>query len=115
MKKTAIVTFDDQGFALGSIISAIAFCSYSAPPQSMRKGFLSLIQIIVNIIYIWSYQFSGALDLNIELVDIGFISLDLTQLILVYMGVYFLTVVLDLQTLQHGFVCYSSLRRLLGL
>lgn len=85
--------------AFGLIISGTAFFAYSAPTKSIRRGAFSVIQIILNCLYIWSYQFSGALDLNIELVDIGFISLNLTQLILVYMGVYFLTVILKVYDL----------------
>jgi len=90
--------------AFGLIISGTAFFAYSAPTQSIRRGAFSVIQIILNCLYIWSYQFSGALDLNIELVDIGFISLNLTQLILVYMGVYFLTVVLKVYDLVDSII-----------
>ena len=80
--------------AIGSIITATAFCTHSAPPQSIRKGTLSIIQVILNCLYVWSYQISGALDLNIELVDFGIITLNLTQLIIVYLGVYLFTVLI---------------------
>lgn len=80
--------------ALGSIITATAFCTHSSPLQSIRKGILSLIQIILNCLYIWSYKYSGALDLNIELIDFGIIALNLTQLIIVYLGVYFFTIII---------------------
>jgi len=38
--------------ALGSIITATAFCTHSSPPQSIRKGVFSLIQIFFNCLYI---------------------------------------------------------------
>ena len=80
--------------AIGSIITATAFCTHSAPPQSIRKGALSVVQVFLNCLYVWSYQISGALDLNIELVDFGIITLNLTQLIIVYLGVYLFTVLI---------------------
>lgn len=77
--------------ALGSITTATAFCTHSSPPESIRKGILSLIQILLNCSYIWSYKYSGALDLNIELVDFGIIALNLTQLIIAFVGIYIFT------------------------
>ena len=80
--------------AFGLIISGTAFFAYSSPPQSIRRGIFSLIQILLNCFYLWSYKFSGALEVEFELVDLGFMTLNLTQLILLYMGIYFLTVIL---------------------
>ena len=96
--------------AFGLIISGTAFFAYSAPTQSIRRGAFSVIQIILNCLYIWSYQFSGALDLDIELVDIGFITINLTQLILVYMGVYFLIVVLKVYDLVECIINRDKIR-----
>ncbi|MFX1274944.1 MAG: hypothetical protein ACFFBP_03690 [Promethearchaeota archaeon] len=81
-------------FAFGLIISGCAFFSYSSPPQSIRRGVFSLIQIILNCFYIWSYRFSGALTVEFVIVDYGILYLDLQQMILVYLGVYFLTILL---------------------
>ena len=78
--------------AFGLVISGTAFFAYSAPSQSIRRGVFSLIQIILNCFYLWSYKFSGALEVELELVDLGVVSINLTQMILVYMGIYFLTV-----------------------
>ncbi len=80
--------------AFGLVISGTAFFAYSAPSQSIRRGVFSLIQIILNCFYLWSYKFSGALEIELELVDLGVVSINLTQMILVYMGIYFLTVVI---------------------
>jgi len=78
--------------AFGLLISATAFFAYSAPSKSIRRGVFSLLQIIINCFYLWSYKFSGALEIELELVDLGLVSINLTQMILLYMGIYFLTV-----------------------
>lgn len=80
--------------AFGLIISGTAFFAYSSPAQSIRRGIFSLIQILLNCFYLWSYKFSGALEVEFELVDLGYMTLNLTQMILLYMGIYFLTVIL---------------------
>ena len=85
--------------AFGLIISGCAFFSYSSPKQSIRRGVLALIQVIVNCLYIWSYKFSGATDIifNFDYYgNLGFIVLNLQTMVLVYMGVYFLTIVLKI-------------------
>lgn len=81
-------------WAFGLIISGTAFFAYSAPKQSIRRGFFALIQIILNCLYLWSYKFSGALEIEFDLVDLGIITVNLQQMILLYMGIYFLTVIL---------------------
>ena len=53
-----------------------------------------MIQIILNCFYLWSYKFSGALEVEFELIDLGYMTMNLTQLILLYMGIYFLSVIL---------------------
>ncbi len=78
--------------AFGLLISGTAFFGYSAPSKSIRRGIFSLFQIIINCFYLWSYKFSGALEIELELVDLGVVSINLTQMILLYMGIYFLTV-----------------------
>ncbi|TET61941.1 MAG: hypothetical protein E3J52_00180 [Promethearchaeota archaeon] len=80
--------------AFGLIISGCAFFKYSSPKQSIRKGVFALIQVLVNCLYLWSYKFSGAAEINFVIIDFGFFSLNLQQMILVYMGIYFLTIVL---------------------
>jgi hypothetical protein len=80
--------------AFGLLISAAAFFNYSAPKQSIRKGTFALVQIILNCLYIWSYKFSGATEIRFEIVSIGFISINIQNLVMLYMGVYFLTIVL---------------------
>lgn len=81
-------------FAFGLLISAAAFFNYSAPKQSIRKGTFALVQIILNCLYIWSYKFSGATEIVFEIVSIGFISINIQNMVMLYMGVYFLTIVL---------------------
>ena len=80
--------------AFGLIISGCAFFKYSSPKQSIRKGVFALIQVLVNCLYLWSYKFSGAAEINFVIIDFGYFSLNLQQMILVYMGIYFLTIVL---------------------
>jgi len=84
--------------AFGLLISATAFFNYSAPKQSIRKGTFALIQILLNCLYIWSYKFSGATEIRFEIVfqiaNIGFISINIQNMVMLYMGVYFLTIVL---------------------
>ena len=80
--------------AFGLLISGCAFFTYSSPKQSIRRGAFALIQVLVNCLYLWSYKFSGASDITFIIVDFGYFSLNLSQMILVFMGVYFLTIVL---------------------
>ena len=53
---------------------------------------------ILNCLYIWSYKFSGAtsvrFEIVIELTDVGFITVNVQNLVMLYMGVYFLTILL---------------------
>ena len=82
----------------GLLISSTAFFNYSSPKQSIRKGTFALIQIILNCLYIWSYKFSGATEVRfeivIEVVNIGYITVDVQNMVMLYMGTYFLTIIL---------------------
>jgi len=84
--------------AFGLLISATAFFNYSSPKQSIRKGTFAMVQIILNCLYIWSYKFSGATEIRFEIVfeiaNIGFISINVQNMVMLYMGVYFLTILL---------------------
>jgi len=84
--------------AFGLLISSTAFFNYSSPKQSIRKGTFALIQILLNCLYIWSYKFSGATEVRfeviIEIADVGFIAINVQNMVMLYMGIYFLTVVL---------------------
>ncbi|MEE9377578.1 MAG: hypothetical protein V3V33_06035 [Candidatus Lokiarchaeia archaeon] len=80
--------------AFGLIISGCAFFTYSSPKQSIRRGVFALIQVLVNCLYLWSYKFSGASNVTFIIADFGYFTLNISQMILVYMGVYFLTLVL---------------------
>jgi hypothetical protein len=84
--------------AFGLLICGCAFFNYSAPKQSIRRGVFALIQIILNSMYIWTYKFSGAAEIILS-VDIpgpssGFVGINLQEMVLLYMGIYFLTVIL---------------------
>ena len=80
--------------ALGLVISGCAFFKYSSPKQSIRKGIFALIQLLVNCLYIWSYKFSGATNVSFVISGFGGFTLNLQQMFLVYMGIYFLTIVI---------------------
>lgn len=84
--------------AFGLLISSCAFFNYSSPKQSIRKGTISLIQILLNCLYIWSYKFSGATEIRFEIIievaNFGFIAINVENMVMLYMGVYFLTIVL---------------------
>ena len=80
--------------ALGLIICSCAFFNYSSPKQSIRRGVFALIQVLVNSLYIWSFKFSGATTINIVIVNMGYLSLNLQQMILIYLGVYFFSIII---------------------
>jgi hypothetical protein len=80
--------------AFGLVISGFAFFKYSSPKQSIRKGIFALIQVLVNCLYVWSYKFSGATNLSFVIAGYGSFTLNIQQMILVYLGIYFLTIVL---------------------
>ena len=76
--------------AFGLVISGCAFFSYSSPSQSIRRGVFSLIQVILNCFYIWSYKFSGALEIEFVITGYGNVYINLQQMILLYLGIYLL-------------------------
>ncbi len=80
--------------AFGLVISGCAFFKYSSPKQSIRKGVFALIQVLVNCLYLWSYKFSGATNIEFVILNFGFFSLNIQQMILVFLGIYFLTIIL---------------------
>jgi hypothetical protein len=49
-------------------------------------------------LYIWSYKFSGATEVRFEIIievaHFGFIALNVQNMVMLYMGIYFLTIVL---------------------
>ena len=82
----------------GLLISSCAFFNYSSPKQSIRKGTFALIQLVLNCLYIWSYKFSGATEVRfeivVEIVSIGYITVNVQNMVMLYMGTYFLTILL---------------------
>jgi len=80
--------------AFGLMISGFAFFTFSSPKQSIRRAIFALIQVLVNCLYLWSYKFSGAAVISFIIVDFGVMTLNVQQMILMYMGLYFLTIVL---------------------
>ncbi|MFX1488809.1 MAG: hypothetical protein ACFFBI_06665, partial [Promethearchaeota archaeon] len=85
--------------AFGLLTSGLAFFKYSSPKQSIRKAVFALLHVLVNCLYIWSYKFSGATELTFVIVNFGSFSLNAEQMLLIYMGVYFLTIVLRIYDL----------------
>lgn len=85
-------------FAFGMLISGTAFFAYSSPSQSIRRGLFALIQVLLNCGYIWSYKFSGALEIDFQLIlggsVVGAVFINLQQMIMIYLGLYFLTIIL---------------------
>ncbi len=82
--------------AFGLLISGLAFFTFSSPKHSIRRGVFALIQVIVNCLYLWSYKFSGAAEVSFIIVNFGFFTLNVQQMLSMYMGIYFLTIVLKL-------------------
>lgn len=78
--------------ATGLLVSGFAFLNYSSPKQSIRKGSFALVQVLINCLYIWSYRFSGALDVGYPIGLTGYVILYLENYLLLYMGIYFLTI-----------------------
>lgn len=76
--------------AFGLLASGCAFFKYTSPKQSVRKAVFGLIQLPVQMLYLWSYKFSGASNIIFYIGDFGTILLDLTEVIRVYLGIYFL-------------------------
>ena len=85
--------------SFGLLISGCAFFTYSSPKQSIRKGVLALIQVLLNCLYLWSYKFSGATDIRMGITGYGHVILILQQMVLVYMGIYFLTIIIKIYDL----------------
>jgi len=79
--------------AFGLLITGCAFFNYSSPKQSVRKGVFALLQILLNCMYVWSYKFSGATDIEYAFIN-GTVILIVEQMVLTYMGIYFLTIII---------------------
>ena len=82
--------------ALGLVVSGCAFFKYSSPKQSIRKGIFALIQLLVNCLYILSYRYSFAANISFVMPGFGGFTLNLQQMFLVYIGIYFLTIVIKI-------------------
>ncbi|MFX0142169.1 MAG: hypothetical protein ACFFDN_51500, partial [Candidatus Hodarchaeota archaeon] len=82
--------------ALGLIICGFAFFTFSSPKQSIRRGFSALVQVFLNCLYIWSYKFSGATDIRFEILGLGGLTIDIANLVMVYLGIYFLLIIIKL-------------------
>jgi len=80
--------------SFGLIISGCAFLKFSSPKQSIRRAVFAVIQVFVNCLYIWSYKFSGVSDIAFLILGVGSFTLNIQQMILMYLGIYFLTIVL---------------------
>jgi hypothetical protein len=52
--------------------------------------------VILNIFYIWSYKFSGATEIQFVVVGLGGLYLDLSNFIMLLMGIYFLTIAINI-------------------
>jgi len=96
--------------ALGLIISSCAFFNYSSPKKSIRRSTFALIQVLVNSLYIWSYKFSGATTINFVILNMGYFSLNLQQMILVYLGVYFFSIILKVYDIIDFIINRKKLR-----
>ena len=80
--------------ALGLLISGCAFFKYSSPKQSIRKGIFAFIQLLLNCLYLLSYRYSFAANISFVMPGFGGFTLNLQQMFLVYIGIYFLTIVI---------------------
>ena len=80
--------------AFGFLISGCAFFAYSSPSKSIRRAVFSLIQVILNCFYIWSYKFSGATEIEFVIVSYGSVFINLQQMIMIYLGIYLFTILL---------------------
>jgi len=110
MEKEKITNIYFWILAFGFLISGTAFFAYSSPSQSIRRGVFCLIQIFLNCLYIWSYKFSGATEIEFILVDLGTMSIDLSQMIMVILGIYFLTIILKTYDLVDFIVNRNKIR-----
>ena len=80
--------------AFGFLIAGCAFFQFSSPKQSIRRAIFALLQILINCMYIWSYKFSGATEIFFTIQDLGYVALNVSEMVMLYLGIYFITVVL---------------------
>jgi hypothetical protein len=79
--------------ALGLVISGLAFFSWSSPSSSRRKVIFSIILVIANCFYLWSYKFSGATQISIQIIGFGSMTLDFGLMAMLYLGAYSLVII----------------------
>lgn len=82
--------------SLGLVISGLAFFSQSSPRKSRRAVIFSILQVLANGFYLWSYKFSGAAVLELTIIDLGIVQLDLIEMLSLYLGSYSLVIITKL-------------------
>ena len=82
--------------SLGLVISGLAFFSQSSPRKSRRAVIFSILQVLANGFYLWSYKFSGAAVLELQIVNLGVIQIDLIEMLSLYLGAYSLVIITKL-------------------
>lgn len=81
--------------ALGLVICGFAFLSSSSPKRSKRRAVFKIALVFFNILYIWIYALSSATLVNIDIMQVVVFTIDLTNFIMFYMGIYFLSIIVQ--------------------
>ena len=82
-------------YRTGYLMAALAFFKASSPKYSKRRAWGNLLQNAAYVFYIFMFKFSGTSDITLTGSGI-FISLDVTPLLVLYMGLVFLYVCLSI-------------------
>ncbi len=86
-------------FALGFLICGLAFLAHSSPKKSVRRGAFKVVLVFFNCLYIWIYAISNVTLINIVIMDVIIFTVDLTNLFMFFMGIYFLSIIVHVLNL----------------
>jgi len=81
--------------ALGLIICGFAFLTFSSPKHSIRRGAFHIALVFFNCLYMWIYALSSAIVININIMNLLTFTIDLTGYIMFFMGIYFLSIIVQ--------------------
>ena len=86
--------------AFGILICATAFAESSSPKRSRRRAVMAVLAVIFNALYIYMYKFSGASTLDFDFTGdgtfSGYMKLDMTNMVYLWMGMLFLNIIIAL-------------------
>ncbi len=82
--------------ALSLLVISAGFATSCSPKHSKRRAIFGIMLTISNCLYLYSYKYTGATLFELEIVDLGRVSVDLTLMLNLSLGVVFLNIIMNI-------------------